>query len=148
MNRDKTSLGAASADTRDKIVSDRSRISRAMRDRRVLLLIALLPALYFAPVADAHAIVMSSSPAAGAAVSGPDLPVRLHFNSRIDAKRSRLILVGPDGQQQALSIDAGPSGDLLVSEAKGLKTGSYLLRWQVLASDGHITRGEVPFRVK
>jgi copper resistance protein C len=104
--------------------------------------------LFLAPVADAHAIIMSSSPVPGAAVSGPDLPVKLRFNSRIDTKRSRLILVGPDGEQQTLTIGAESSGDVVVSEAKGLKSGSYLLRWQVLASDGHITRGEVPFSVR
>jgi methionine-rich copper-binding protein CopC len=26
--------------------------------------------------------------------------------------------------------------------------GAYVLRWQVLATDGHITRGKVPFRVE
>jgi len=29
----------------------------------------------------------------------------------------------------------------------GLAAGAYRLRWQVLASDGHITRGEIPFTV-
>jgi methionine-rich copper-binding protein CopC len=28
-----------------------------------------------------------------------------------------------------------------------LLPGEYRLRWQVLASDGHITRGEIPFAV-
>jgi methionine-rich copper-binding protein CopC len=28
-----------------------------------------------------------------------------------------------------------------------LAAGAYRLRWQVLASDGHITRGEIPFTV-
>jgi len=28
-----------------------------------------------------------------------------------------------------------------------LTPGSYVLRWQVLAVDGHITRGDVPFTV-
>jgi methionine-rich copper-binding protein CopC len=29
-----------------------------------------------------------------------------------------------------------------------LKPGAYKLQWQVLAPDGHITRGVVPFSVK
>jgi methionine-rich copper-binding protein CopC len=35
-------------------------------------------------------------------------------------------------------------------EAKAfhLAAGSYTLRWQVLASDGHISRGEIPFNVR
>ena len=37
-------------------------------------------------------------------------------------------------------------GDVLTAHAE-LAAGAYVLRWQVLAIDGHITRGEVPFRV-
>ena len=81
-------------------------------------------------------------------VRGPDIPVALRFNSRIDAKRSRLILVAPGGEQLPLVISGPSTPDALTSEAKGMKSGSYILRWQVLASDGHITRGEVQFRVQ
>ncbi len=98
--------------------------------------------------ADAHAIALSAAPAANQQVRGPDVPVKLRFNSRIDAKRSTLTLVTPEGGQRALAIKETATRDGLVSEAKGLKSGSYILRWQVLAADGHITRGEVPFRVK
>jgi len=95
-----------------------------------------------------HAIVLSATPAKAQEVSGPDVPIALRFNSRIDAKRSRLTLMMPDGEQTPLDLSEVAAGDSLVSKAKGLKSGSYLLRWQVLATDGHITRGEVPFRVK
>ncbi|HTP36027.1 MAG TPA: copper resistance CopC family protein [Candidatus Acidoferrales bacterium] len=109
----------------------------------VLALAMLLPR-----GADGHAIVLSAVPALHDVVRGPDVPIKLRFNSKIDTKRSRLTLVAPDGSQIALAIAEAPSGDTLVSEAKGLKAGAYVLRWQVLASDGHITRGEVPFRVQ
>jgi methionine-rich copper-binding protein CopC len=95
-----------------------------------------------------HAIVLSATPAKGQEVSGPDFPITLRFNSRIDPKRSRLTLLMPDGRQTTLDLSEAATRDILVSKAKGLKSGSYLLRWQVLATDGHITRGEVPFRVK
>jgi methionine-rich copper-binding protein CopC len=95
-----------------------------------------------------HAIVLSATPAPRQEISGPEVPINLRFNSRIDSKRSRLVLVGPDGKQETLSLREAAAGDSLVSDAKGLGSGTYLLRWQVLASDGHITRGEVPFRVK
>ncbi len=104
--------------------------------------------LCLACAAFAHAIALSASPGQNEAVSGPDVPVKLRFNSRIDVKRSTLILVTPEGEQRALAIKDAAARDSLVSEAKGLKSGSYILRWQVLAGDGHITRGEVPFSVK
>jgi methionine-rich copper-binding protein CopC len=39
------------------------------------------------------------------------------------------------------------SPDVLTASVSGLKPGDYVIRWQVLASDGHISRGEVPFKV-
>ncbi len=114
--------------------------------RRVLSLSALI--LAFAHLAGAHAILMSSSPAAGQVIKGPELSIKLTFNSRIDAKRSRLTLVSPDHSENALGIAGQASPEILSSAAKGLKSGAYVLRWQVLASDGHISRGEIPFNVQ
>jgi methionine-rich copper-binding protein CopC len=37
--------------------------------------------------------------------------------------------------------------NILESRATGLKPGAYKLQWQVLASDGHISHGEVDFTV-
>ena len=37
--------------------------------------------------------------------------------------------------------------DTLESRATGLKPGAYKLHWQVLASDGHLNRGDVNFTV-
>jgi methionine-rich copper-binding protein CopC len=101
-----------------------------------------------AGTAHAHAIVLTASPAQHAKVSGPDVSVNLRFNSRIDGKRSVLILVTPEGEQRKLAVTNTGAEDRLVSEAKGLKSGAYVLRWQVLASDGHISRGEVSFSVE
>ena len=109
-----------------------------------LTLLALVPAVM--PVA-AHAVLLESTPAKDAVVHGPALSVRLRFNSRIDAPRSRLALVRPDGSSETLKIPEQATQDTLSGEATGLKPGSYKIRWQVLAADGHITRGEIPFTV-
>jgi copper resistance protein C len=95
----------------------------------------------------AHAVLLESSPALKSSVSGPDIPLKLRFNVRIDAARSRLTLVDPDGTLQALKIHGQDGPDTLSAQAKGLRPGAYRLRWQVLASDGHITRGEISFTV-
>jgi len=78
--------------------------------------------------------------------TGPDVPIKLR-SIRIDALRSRLTLICPDGPRKRLKSQA-ISRDALLAEAKGLAAGAYRLRWQVLASDGHITRGEIPFTVE
>ena len=90
---------------------------------------------------------MESKPAWHASVKGPDIALWLRFNVRIDGSRSRLHLVAPDGSQQNLPLAKQASPDILESHAAGLKPGTYKLQWQVLASDGHISKGEVPFTV-
>jgi methionine-rich copper-binding protein CopC len=46
-----------------------------------------------------------------------------------------------------LSQAPGAAPDVIGARAAGLPPGAYRLRWQVLAIDGHITRGDIPFRV-
>jgi copper resistance protein C len=111
-------------------------------------LVVAAAVLSFTPSAYAHAIIISATPTSNGVLNGPDVDVDLRFNSRIDQRRSRLILVLPSGEQRKLTIDEKSAPDSLLSKAKQLNAGAYILRWQVLAEDGHITRGEVPFRVR
>jgi len=108
------------------------------------ILIATLP---LSGPALAHAIVLESRPAAKETIAGPDLDFFLRFNSRIDKQRSRLSLMLPDGSTRPLTVEAEGGPDQLFARTTGLPPGEYLLRWQVLALDGHITRGNIPFTV-
>lgn len=112
----------------------------------LILLVAAAAFLMVAPAA-AHAILLDSTPSLKSAVPGPDVPIKLRFNVRIDAVRSRLTLIRPDGSAQMLELSKETPADTIAAEATGLAAGAYRLRWQVLASDGHITRGEIPFTV-
>jgi hypothetical protein len=96
--------------------------------------------------AEAHAILIDSQPAIAGTVKAGSVDVTLRYNSRIDARRSRLTLTRPDHSQTVMPIGAGPHEDVLTTKAD-LSPGAYVLRWQVLAVDGHITRGDVPFTV-
>ncbi len=102
---------------------------------------ALMPA-----AAQAHAVLLDSTPPLGGRVKAGTIAFRLRFNSRIDAVRSRLTLIWPDKTTNPLHIEADGAGDIFTAVAT-LRPGSYVLRWQVLALDGHITRGDVPFTV-
>jgi methionine-rich copper-binding protein CopC len=109
---------------------------------------ALALALVLAPfAAEAHAIIVASVPAPKALVPGPDIDVKLDFNSRIDKARSKLELVGPDKAEQRLPIAEEGAAGTLTTKATGLAPGAWRLRWQVLSVDGHITRGDIPFTV-
>jgi methionine-rich copper-binding protein CopC len=104
--------------------------------------------LFFSFLLFGHAILLSAVPGANQVVTGPDVAVKLRFNARIDAKRSRLAVEKADGGETPLQITAQTAADTLAAQAAGLASGAYVLRWQVLASDGHISRGGVPFRVR
>ena len=110
--------------------------------------LALVAIAAFAPAAaSAHAIVVRARPAMNATVPQGDLDIKLDFNSRIDARRSRLSLIGPDGSPAPVASvgDAGPNA--LAGRASATMAGQWKLRWQVLSLDGHVTRGEVSFSV-
>jgi methionine-rich copper-binding protein CopC len=115
--------------------------------RRLLPILALCAAGLASAPAFAHAIIVFSNPAVNAQVKGPDVPLTLRFNSRIDQERSRLTLTTATGQTIAIKMTPLAPPDTLQGVAAGLAPGSYTLRWQVLAVDGHITRGDIVFRV-
>jgi methionine-rich copper-binding protein CopC len=117
--------------------------SRFFRIALLLTLVLSVAVIYL----EGHAILKSSSPAYGGSITSPDVPVKLTFNVRVDAARSKLLLLMPDASTVELPVE-WPSPDTLVSKLTGLKPGAYAIRWQVLAPDGHISRGEIPFTVR
>jgi len=105
----------------------------------LLLSLAASPAL-------AHAILVDSVPAANAHVPPGPFSITLRYNSRIDAKRSKVTLTAPDGTVARLQTSAGTAPQFLQGTGS-VGPGAYTLHWQVLAIDGHITRGNVHFTV-
>jgi methionine-rich copper-binding protein CopC len=103
-------------------------------------------ALLAAPPALAHAVLMDSTPAANAHVAAGPLAITLRYNSRIDARRSKVTLTAPNGATARLDTKAGRTPEVLQANI-AVAPGDYKLRWQVLAVDGHITRGTLPFTV-
>jgi copper resistance protein C len=95
----------------------------------------------------AHAILEDSTPVAGASVPAGPLDLWFRYNSRIDRARSRLMVVRPDRSRGTVPIVPDPAPDTIRCHLD-VTPGDYVIRWQVLAVDGHITRGEVPFGVK
>jgi copper resistance protein C len=114
-----------------------------------LMLMAAFSLLMLTPrLALAHAVLVASTPAAHATVKGPTITVHLKFNSRIDGKHSRLLLVDANGKEQTLTVGPQEAPDTLDVGAVPAAAGAYTLRWQALSADGHITRGEIPFTVQ
>jgi methionine-rich copper-binding protein CopC len=94
----------------------------------------------------AHAILIGSTPVPNRHLWSGHVEVELRYNSRIDAARSKLTLIRPDHSAERLASHRGATPDVLQTTLD-LPPGAYVIRWQVLAVDGHITRGDVPFTI-
>jgi len=88
-----------------------------------------------AGAAQAHALLLSSK------VEGQD--VILRYNGRVDAARSRITVLKSDGSEVAkVDCQAGEDQATLKGHLGAIEPGSYILRWEVLSVDGHISRGD------
>lgn len=114
---------------------------------------ALLAAPLLAGAAEAHAIIRTSIPAPGAAMPPGSLAIRLVFNSRLDHARCQLAVAparlggGGTADEVTLPITPGSPPTELLGMTAPLTPGGWRIRWQVLALDGHITRGDIAFTV-
>jgi copper resistance protein C len=120
-----------------------------MKHRVVTALLAgILPTGPGADSAVAHDLVRRSDPAANTAVVAGPVSVAVMYSGKIDRARSQLALVAPSGTRRELALDGSAPPNVLQAPAPiDLTPGAYVLRWIVLSSDGHLTRGDIPFRV-
>lgn len=125
-----------------------ARVARgtALPSRLTIRALTGLAFLLLPHLARAHAILEDSAPQAGAAVPPGPLDLRFRYNSRIDRARSRLVLMRPDRSRDTVPMEPDGPPDIIRCHLD-LTPGAYVVRWQVLAVDGHITRGDVPFTV-
>ncbi len=114
-----------------------------------LLLMACLT-LAAPRAASPHAIVLESSPTHDAVLPQPPARVTLRFNSRIEKRFTRVTLALADRAPVAVAVppgDAEATPDRLTIPLQPLGPGVYVLRYRVLAVDGHITEGALRFTV-
>jgi methionine-rich copper-binding protein CopC len=111
--------------------------------------LAALLMVFLPGVALAHALVLESRPASGARLTAPPTEVYLRFNSKLEKRLSHVTLATEKGQPVALPIRAGGGEppDRLVLPLAPLAPGAYVVRYKVLAVDGHITEGILRFSV-
>ncbi|MEV7099392.1 copper resistance CopC family protein [Amycolatopsis sp. NPDC051045] len=104
--------------------------------------------LFGAPAADAHSVLVSSSPAEGAAVAAAPAEVALVFNEPVENRFTELAVLGPDGTSH---WEAGPASVVDARVSAPLRplgpAGGYTIRYRVTSADGHPVSGAVPFRL-
>lgn len=125
------------------------------RSRLFALLVTLLGLALPAGVAG-HAIVLESTPAHEARLDAPPSRVVLRFNGRIEHSLSRVTIEqvaerGAAARPVPVPIATG-ADDLapahLVIPLGPLAPGVYVVRYRVLAADGHLTEGALRFTVR
>ena len=119
-----------------------------MRKLPVLALAAI--ALAPAAPALAHAHVVASTPAAGAAIAPPK-PISVSFNEKLVPAFSKLE-VSMAGMTMKVPLKTAVSNDgkTIVGVPQGaFMKGDYVIKWSTAAADdGHHTAGTIPFKVK
>lgn len=96
--------------------------------------------------ARAHAVLTRASLAEAAVTAGTATTVTLQFNTGIEPKLTRVLLVTTAGEERALELVAAGPAALRVS-LPPLAAGAYGLRYKVLAADGHVTESVLRFQV-
>ena len=110
------------------------------------LLMTSALALWLAPAATAHSLLIGSFPGADAVVTTAP-GVALRFNNRIEKKLSQLRLVPPRGEPQVLPLQTDGAVDALEAPLPPLRAGRYRVEWRVLSTDGHVVSGAFAFSV-
>src|SRR5437773_1992176 len=98
--------------------------------------------------ADAHSLLLESSPPANSALAASPTELRLRFNNRIEKRLSRLRLVNEQGEARDLALATDGAADWLTAPVPAIAPGRYRVEWQVLSTDGHVVSGRFVFTVK
>jgi copper transport protein len=109
------------------------------------LVLALLLSLAAPAVAQAHAVLLASSPHAGEILGTTPGVVTLRFSEPLEPRSSTVTVSDPAGA----SFAGTASGTRLVVPVTTNLPGSYVVKWRsVSAEDGHTTTGSFKFSVQ
>lgn len=98
-----------------------------------------------APGADAHAVVISTSPPAGSQLDDAPTEVTITFNEQVGIEGDSLTVIDADGTR--VSSPATTSGTTVRAEIDLPGDGWYAVSWWVISADGHPLSGAWTFRV-
>lgn len=99
------------------------------------------------PPARAHADLLRATPQAGSVVAKSPLEVRLQFSEGIEARFSRVEIIGAEGKRVTLGRSQVQGTAMVVPITEPLFPGRYQVNWRVLSADGHKTNGSFTFEV-
>ena len=111
--------------------------------------LALVGLLVVPAVASAHALLISSSPPAGAGLGAPPQAIVATFSEPLNRPLSTLALTTSGGRPVRATVSGDGTTRLLLRPVHRLGRGVYQLRWHtVSADDGHTAQGSYSFGVR
>ncbi len=113
------------------------------------LIAVLLGTVGTASPAHAHAAALGTEPASGSTVESSPQRVLVRFGSPVEISLGALRLVDEKGANVAIGAPEHPGGEAnaVAASVSNLADGGYVAVYQVIASDGHLTRGAFTFQV-
>ncbi len=121
-----------------------------MKKPRVFAVASMLLFLTSYTLCWAHAIVIESNPREGAVLKQAPSRVQLRFNVKIEKALTRITLTKDNKQAIVLPQTDFNQGapDRLEVPLPPLEPGNYIMRYSVLAADGHATQGVLRFSIE
>jgi methionine-rich copper-binding protein CopC len=109
--------------------------------------LALCAALLASGPAFGHAKLLSSSPAAGAEITGSPPSLTLTFNESV---RLGVLKLTTAGHAVPLAVDPNPASTRVITiTLPPLTAGTYDVQWSALTpSDGHVVKGRYTFVIR
>jgi copper transport protein len=113
------------------------------------LIALLLGTVGTASPAHAHAAALGTEPASGSTVEASPPRILVRFGSPVEISLGALRLVDEKGANVAIGAPEHPGGEVnaLAASVSNLADGGYVAVYQVISSDGHLTRGAFTFQV-
>ena len=114
-----------------------------------LVVVGIVLAAGFPGAADAHALLVRSSPPKRAVLRDPPKQVELWFNERLEPAFATLTVSDKSGAAVGghATVDAGERKRLILV-LPPLPSGSYTVRFRVLSVDGHVAEDSFGFSVR
>lgn len=104
--------------------------------------------LAVATQAEAHARLVSATPAANASTPSPTT-LTLRFSEKLEPKFSGAALMKADGSSVPVKAQVGKDRKTIVADVPGkLAPGAYMVMWHVVSADGHRMKGDFSFTVR
>jgi copper transport protein len=118
--------------------------------RRVVIIGSVAAAAILAArrVLYAHAMLVSSEPAADSVVATSPIRVRLEFSEEIEPSLATVSLIRSNGRVDRLVVSGDPHDvNAIIAPVSGLTHGGYRVSWRVVSADGHPVSGSYAFWV-